>query len=102
MAKTPEGKVKDAVKKLLDKKGVYHFLPYMAGFGRSGIPDIIACVAGSFYAIECKAGTGAPTALQHRELKKITDAGGQAVVINEENIWQVEEYLNLMLATRCD
>lgn len=99
MARTPEGKVKDKVKKLLDRKGVYHFSPYMAGFGRAGVPDIIACVAGSFYAIECKAGSSKPTALQQKEMQKIVDAGGQVMVISETNIGQVEEYLNRMLET---
>lgn len=97
MARTPEGKVKDKVKKLLNRKGVYHFSPYMAGFGRAGVPDIIACVAGSFYAIECKAGSGKPTALQQREMEKIVGAGGQVMVINETNIEQVGNYLSRML-----
>ena len=45
MARTPEGAVKAAVKKILDEMGIYHFSPVQNGMGRAGIPDII----GSFY-----------------------------------------------------
>jgi hypothetical protein len=38
------------------------------------------------FAIECKAGNNTTTALQERELQKIRDAGGIALVVNEENI----------------
>jgi hypothetical protein len=62
----------------------------MGGYGRSGIPDIIACHQGRFIAIECKAGNNTVTALQEAELKKIEDAGGYALVVNEENLTTVE------------
>lgn len=86
MASTPEKKVKDKVVKILKEYGVYYFFPATYGMGRSGVPDIICCVDGKFLAIECKAGDNKPTALQERELKAIADAGGSALVINEENV----------------
>ncbi len=86
MAQTPEGKVKTAVKKILDAHGVYHFSPAANGYGRVGVPDIICCVNGYFLALECKAGKGKPTALQDRELAAITKAGGVAIVINEDSV----------------
>jgi hypothetical protein len=43
MATGPEGKVKNAVRKLLDRHGVYHFMPPGMGLGRSGLPDSIGC-----------------------------------------------------------
>jgi Holliday junction resolvase len=64
---------------------VYYFFPATHGFGRSGVPDIVACVNGHFLAIECKAGKNKPTALQIREIENIRLAGGVAVVANEEN-----------------
>jgi len=85
MARTPEGKVKDAVTKILKERGAYYFYPVTGGFGRSGIPDIVACYKGWFIGIECKAGTNQPTALQRAELKKIYDANGLAIVINTGN-----------------
>jgi Holliday junction resolvase len=85
MAATPEKKVKDKVVAILKDADVYYFFPATHGYGRSGVPDIIACVNGRFLAIECKAGTNKPTALQVREIEHIRRCGGVAVVANEEN-----------------
>lgn len=94
MAKqTPEGKVKAAVRKILDEFGVYYFSPAANGYGRVGIPDIICCANGFFLAIECKAGKGTTTALQDRELAAINKAGGACLVVNETNV----ESLRLIL-----
>jgi len=93
MAMTPEAKVKKQVKAILDGLDVYHFSPMQNGMGRAGIPDIIACHGGRFIGIECKAGSNKPTALQERELNRILNAGGEAYVINEENIEQLREEL---------
>jgi Holliday junction resolvase len=87
---TPEAKVKKKVKAILDELGAYHFFPLMGGFGRAGVPDIIGCYQGCFFAIECKAGSNKPTELQERELEKIRRAGGVAIVINEGNLKDVK------------
>lgn len=86
MATTPEKKVKDKVVKILKELGVYYFFPATHGFGRSGVPDIVCCYKGKFIAFECKAGGNKTTALQDREIEAIRKAGGQAVVITENNI----------------
>ena len=96
MAATPEKKVKDKVVKTLKEHGVYYFFPATYGMGRSGVPDIICCVAGKFLAIECKAGRNQPTALQQREMAAITGAGGLAIVINEENLHEVGRAVQLL------
>lgn len=83
---TPEGKVKKQVKKILDDLGAYHFSPMTAGFGRSGVPDIIACYKGKFIGIECKSGDNKPTLLQLRNIDDIKRNQGLAIVINEDNI----------------
>jgi len=96
MALTPEAKVKKKVKEILDQMGVYHFSPMQNGMGRAGIPDIIGCLEGQFLGIECKAGKGTTTALQERELTRIQNAGGYALVVNEENInqlWEIKEWM---------
>ena len=96
MALTPEAKVKKKVKEILDQMGVYHFSPMQNGMGRAGIPDIIGCLEGQFLGIECKAGKGTTTALQERELTRIQNAGGYALVVNEENInqlWEIKEWI---------
>lgn len=83
---TPEARVKTKVKKILDEMGAYYFMPATGGFGRSGVPDIVGCIGGKFFGIECKAGSSKPTALQEKELRRITDAGGVSLLINEGNV----------------
>ena len=93
---TPEAKVKAAVKKMLAASEVYFFMPYQAGMGRGGVPDVIACKNGRFIGIECKAGKGKTTALQDRELAAITAAGGTALIINEGNLHELQNTLGLL------
>lgn len=93
MALTPEKKVKDKCVKLLKAFDVYYFFPATHGYGRSGVPDIICCVAGKFLAIECKAGDNKPTALQEKEMADIRKRGGLAIVINENNLTMLEQLL---------
>jgi hypothetical protein len=90
---TPETKVKKAVTKILDKHGAYHFFPATHGYGRSGVPDIVACYQGKFIGIECKAGKGVPTALQLKELRLIDEAGGCSFVVREDTLALVEVVL---------
>jgi len=92
---TPETKVKRAVVKILDAHQAYHFFPATHGYGRSGVPDIVACYKGYFVGIECKAGKGVPTALQLRELRLIEEAGGVSMVVREDTT----ELLESVLAT---
>ena len=50
-------------------------------YGTAGIPDIIACVDGRFFAFEVKTDTGKTTALQESTIRKILAAGGRAFVV---------------------
>ena len=86
MAQTPEGLVKAKVRAILKAAGIWHFTTSTFGMGRSGVPDIIACVNGCFLAIECKAGKGKTTALQDAEIANIEASGGVALVIYEDNM----------------
>jgi hypothetical protein len=86
MVKTPEGEIKDQVRKILDEMNPYYFFPAANGYGRTGIPDVIACIGGHFVGIECKAGSKQPTALQQRELDNIEKAEGTGLVVNADNI----------------
>lgn len=99
MAKTPEKVVKDKVVAVLKSEGVYYFFPATHGYGRSGVPDIVACVAGKFLAIETKAGKNKPTALQIKEIETIRRNDGVAVVVNEENWDMVRELVRKLKDT---
>jgi Holliday junction resolvase len=78
---------------MLKEHGAYYFFPAANGLGRAGIPDIIICLHGYFLAVECKAGKGTTTALQERELQRIRNAGGVALVINEHNMDELKDVL---------
>lgn len=91
---TPEAKVKKKVKAVLEKLGCYYFFPATGGYGKSGVPDVVACFKGGFIGIECKAGSNKPTALQELNLSQIREAGGMAVVINEDTVSMLEEWIN--------
>lgn len=93
MASTPEVKVKKEIRKLLDEMGAYYAMPIGTGYGNSGVPDFLICMGGRFIAVEAKAGTNKPTALQEAHLEKIRQARGIALVINETNINQLRETL---------
>jgi Holliday junction resolvase len=93
MAQTPEAKVKKIVTDQLKQLGAYYFYPVTGGFGRSGVPDIVGCYQGLFFAIECKAGNNKPTPLQQKNMDQIVQAGGLAWVVNEENTRDVSATL---------
>jgi hypothetical protein len=95
MATTPEGKVKKAVRQVLDGLGAYYVMPVTGGYGRQGAPDFLVCLEGNFFGIETKAGKGKLTALQELNLKRIIDAGGVALVVREDDV----KYLPSLLTT---
>ena len=93
MAMTPEKKVKQAVVKQLKELGAYYFYPVTGGYGASGVPDIVGCYYGRFFAFECKAGSNKPTPLQQKNIDQIKDMKGIVAVINETNQDQVRNLL---------
>ena len=50
-------------------------------YGTAGIPDIIACVRGRFFAFEVKMPIGKVTPLQEATIQKILASGGTAAVV---------------------
>ena len=78
--KTPEAYEKAEIKKYLDrgKPLIWYFSPYMAGFGKSGVSDIIGCHRfKGFFAIEVKRPLKEPTVIQWKRLGEIEEAGGK-------------------------
>jgi hypothetical protein len=98
---TPESKVKDKVKKLLAAHGAYHFMPATHGYGSSGVPDIAACLHGRFIGIECKANGGKPTALQLKNLRELSSAGGIAVLVDETGLDDLKTLLTDVNKSSC-
>lgn len=95
---TPEGKVKQAVKKILDshKPDCWYFMPVASAFGAAGTPDFIGVCRGQMFAIETKAGKNKPTAMQNLKMAEIKAAGGVVLVVREGNINSVKEMLGWM------
>lgn len=50
-------------------------------YGTAGIPDIIACIDGRFYAFEVKTPEGKTTKLQDATIRKILACGGTVSVV---------------------
>ncbi len=81
---TPEGKVKEAVRKFLRARGVWFYQPVQNGMGQVGIPAFVCCYKGIFIAIETKAPgkMHTVTANQQRVLDQIRDHKGLALVVD--------------------
>lgn len=81
---TPEGKVKEAVKKWLKARNIWYYCPMQNGMGVVGIPDFICCWDGKFLAIETKApgklGNVSPN--QAARIREIQVAKGWACVVD--------------------
>jgi hypothetical protein len=92
MSSTPEGRVKDAVKKWLAERGAYFYMVVPNGFSRAGVPDFLVCLYGTFVGIETKAPGKRrnTTALQKRELAWIEKSGGVSLVVDD--VRQLEEH----------
>jgi len=94
MAMTPEALVKKQIKAILKNNNAYYAMPIGSGFGNAGVPDFLVCHKGRFIGIEAKAKGGKPTALQLKHLQDITNAGGEAHIINEDNLHTLQEILD--------
>lgn len=91
MPMAQEKQYENRIKKYLDDWGAW-YVKYWAGatFTKSGVPDILCCVRGTFMGIEVKASNGKPTPLQVHNLKKIDEAGGYAVLAYPEDWHDVQ------------
>lgn len=85
MSKTPESKVKQKVKSLLDEHGAWHNWPVPGGYG---IPmlDCVGCHCGYFFAIETKAEGQHLTPRQEFTKSQMELAGAKVFVIGEGSV----------------
>lgn len=91
--KVSEKWVKAQVVKMLKDLDAYYFYPVASGYMRTGVPDIVACLNGRFLGIECKANGNKTTEIQDRNLVAIKKNGGVAMVVDENNLDELKEYL---------
>lgn len=80
---TPEGKVKELVKKRMQTEfpNSYRFMPVQNGMGAPAL-DIYFCVSGLFVAVETKRPGGKPTDRQKHTMMQIWGAGGLTYVVD--------------------
>jgi hypothetical protein len=94
MAKTAEGRVKNDVKKLLDKYGAWHYWPVVTGYGKRTL-DCLACHRGRAFAVETKRGDLEMTPLQAEHAAEMRAAGMAVFRVNAvDGLDQLEEWLN--------
>ncbi len=67
-------------------------------YGTAGIPDIIACYHGRFFAFEIKRPGCRPSDIQEVAMRKIKKAGGEAFIVNSKK--QVMQVLGDARETR--
>ncbi len=62
------------------------YVKYWAGskFTKEGVPDILACINGTFHGIELKNEIGQPSQLQLYNIKKIKESGGEAYILRPQ------------------
>jgi hypothetical protein len=85
---TPEGEVKAKLKKQLAPH--YQFWPVQTGYGAATV-DCLACVAGRFVAIECKASGKKPTPRQLATMREIRKVGGKTWLVTMDTeglVWE--------------
>ena len=74
-----EQKLQATIIKYLTAKGAY--VVKVISASKAGVPDIIFCIKGRFFAIEVKIGKNKPSALQEANIESIRNAEGTAVVV---------------------
>jgi hypothetical protein len=80
---TPEGRVKEWVKRVLKKHGCYSHMPVMNGMGDPTL-DFVCCHCGWFVAVETKAPGGKPTKRQQVTMDQMRAAGAEVFLVNDE------------------
>ena len=77
-----EASIINAIRRFLETvPGCFAWKTHGGIYGTAGIPDIIACVDGRFFAFEVKTASGKATQLQQATIRKILAAGGTALVV---------------------
>lgn len=87
----PEAKVKNKVKKLLQKHGAYQFWPVQTGYGSPAL-DCYGSYCGLFFAVEAKAPHKHPSGRQVLIMNHIKAAGGMVFIVGERQDPNTGEY----------
>lgn len=95
---TPEGRVKEQVKRLLKQFDAYWHCPVQNGMGAPSL-DFICCINGKYFAVETKAGNKKPTPRQETTIAEIQRRKGKCFVVNETSgLDLLEQWLKEVVA----
>lgn len=87
MAILPEEMVVKDVEKYLKNENIWFFKTKGSAFGKSGLPDIIGVVNGTFVGFEIKRSEGGrPSPLQQHHRSKIIESGGACEFIPDVSV----------------
>lgn len=75
----PESRLQGRIIKALRSRGCY--VVNVVTAGEAGVPDIVLCASGLFYALEVKMPGKMPTRLQNHHLQRVTRSGGTSAVV---------------------
>lgn len=80
---TPEGRVKNKIKKILDKykSNTYVYMPVPGGFGKPGL-DFHCAISGNAFNIEAKVPGKKPTPRQEQTIQEMRQGGVTVFVID--------------------
>lgn len=81
MVKTPEGKLKEHMRRYLTERGAFWSNVTGGPGSKPGDPDMIACYRGLYIGLEAKTPTGTVSPLQEQRKAEIEAAGGLCFII---------------------
>lgn len=95
---TPEGKIKERVKRVLKDHGAYKHMPVQNGMGEPAL-DFHVCSHGRYGAVECKAPGGEMTPRQKATATRVEAAGGRVFLVDGVNgqLEELETWLSLTI-----
>lgn len=89
----PEQKTKKGIREIFRELGVWYCTPMATRWSQPGVPYFLACMNGEFLAVEAKSDQGRLTPMQVRQLQKIAEQGGAALVVKTRHLPELRALL---------
>ena len=89
-----EKNFENRVKKFLEDERCWFVKFFANAYTKSGIPDLLVCCNGFFVGVEVKAPNGKPSELQKRNVRKINQYGGFAVILYPDQFDDFKEMIH--------
>ena len=88
---TREATIQRNIVRYLKDLGAWCLKVHGSPYQRAGVPDLLCCHKGRFYAFEVKRPGERPTPLQSHELQQVQTAGGVSAVVT--SVEDVQEWM---------